>query len=172
VINVSSPNTPGLRLLQDEDRLRELLAALTAANRSRAAQPGRKRVPLLLKIAPDLDFWQIDAVLTVVAEFGLDGLIATNTTVERAGFFAGVQEKGGLSGRPLCHRSTEIIRYIVRTTGGRLPVIGVGGITDAASAGEKFDAGATLVQVYTGLIYHGPFFGRDIARALADRQCT
>ena len=170
VINVSSPNTPVLRQWQDESRLRELLGALTAANRSRSAQPGRKRVPLLLKIAPDLDFRQIDAVLTVIAEFQLDGVIATNTTIERPGFFAGVTEAGGLSGRPLRHRATAIIRYIVRTTGGRLPVIGVGGITDAASAGEKLDAGATLVQVYTGLIYHGPFFGRDIARALADRQ--
>jgi dihydroorotate dehydrogenase len=170
VINVSSPNTPGLRQLQDEGRLRELLGALTAANRSRAAQPGRKRVPLLLKIAPDLDYWQIDAVLTVIAEFRLDGVIATNTTVERPGYFAGIEQPGGLSGRPLRHRSTAIIRYIVRTTEGRLPVIGVGGIMDAASAGEKLDAGATLVQVYTGLIFHGPFFGRDIARALADRQ--
>jgi dihydroorotate dehydrogenase len=170
VINVSSPNTPGLRQLQEEGRLRELLAAVTAANRSRADQPGGRRVPLLLKIAPDLEFPQIDAVLTVIAEFALDGVIATNTTIARPGYFAGVNEAGGLSGRPLRHRSTEVIRYIVRTTGGRLPVIGVGGITDAASAGEKFDAGATLVQVYTGMIFRGPFFGRDVARALADRQ--
>ena len=172
VINVSSPNTPGLRRLQDEGRLRDLLGAITAANRSRSAQAGRKRVPLLLKIAPDLEFTQIDAVLNVVAEFALDGLIATNTTVARQGFFAGVNEAGGLSGAPLRHRATEVIRYIVQATGGRLPVIGVGGITDAASAGEKLDAGATLVQVYTGLIFNGPFFGRDMARALADRQRT
>ena len=162
-INVSSPNTPGLRELQDEARLRELLGALTAANRSRAAQPGRKRVPILLKIAPDLNFRQIDAVLTVVAEFQLDGLVATNTTIARPGPFAGVNQAGGLSGDPLRHRSTEVIRYIVEATRGRLPVIGVGGITDAAGAGEKLDAGATLVQLYTGMIYHGPFFGRDIA---------
>ncbi len=170
VLNVSSPNTPGLRELQDEARLRELLGAVTAANRSRAAQPGRERVPLLLKIAPDLDFRQVDAVLGVVDAFKLDGLIASNTTIGRPGAFAGVQEAGGLSGAPLRHRSTDLIRYIVRATQGRLPVIGVGGIMDAASAGEKLDAGATLVQVYTGLVYRGPFFAGEIARALADRQ--
>lgn len=170
VLNVSSPNTPGLRQLQEEARLRELLGAVTAVNRSRGTQPGRRRVPLLLKIAPDLDFPQIDAVLTAVAEFGLDGIIATNTTVARAGFFASVGEAGGLSGAPLRHRSTEVIRYLANATRGRLPIIGAGGIMDAESAGEKLDAGATLVQVYTGLIYHGPFFARDMARALSDHQ--
>jgi dihydroorotate dehydrogenase len=167
VLNVSSPNTPGLRQLQDESRLRELLGAVTAANRARA-----RRVPLLLKIAPDLTWPQIDAVLGVIAEFALDGIIATNTTLARPGFFAGVNEAGGLSGAPLRHRSTEIINYISRATAGRLPIIGVGGITDAASAGEKFDAGAALVQVYTGMIYRGPFFAAELARALADRQRT
>jgi dihydroorotate dehydrogenase len=170
VLNVSSPNTPGLRALQDEARLRELLAAITEANRSRAAQPGRVRVPILLKIAPDLEFRQVDAVLEVVDAFALDGIIAGNTTIGRPGWFAGVEQAGGLSGAPLRRRSTDILRYIVRATAGRLPVIGVGGITDAESAGEKLDAGARLVQVYTGLIYRGPFFARDVAWALADRQ--
>jgi dihydroorotate dehydrogenase len=170
VLNVSSPNTPGLRQLQDEPRLRELLAAITAANRSRAAQPARSRIPILLKIAPDLSFRQIDSVLGVVADYAIDGLIATNTTLERPGSLASAGQDGGLSGAPLARRATEIIRYIVLATGGRLPVIGVGGIMDAADAGEKFDAGATLVQVYTGMIYRGPFFARDIAWALADRQ--
>ncbi len=170
VLNVSSPNTPGLRQLQDETRLRELLGAVTAANRARAAQAGGRRVPLLLKIAPDLTFPQIDVVLTVIAEFGLDGIIATNTTLARPGWFARVNEAGGLSGAPLRRTSTDIINYISRATGGRLPIIGVGGITDAASAGEKIDAGATLVQVYTGMIYRGPFFARAVALALADRQ--
>ena len=169
-INVSSPNTPDLRKLQDDERLRELLAALTAANRDRAAQPGRTKKPLLLKIAPDLSFQQIDTVLENMAEYGLDGIIATNTTLERPGPFARVSEAGGLSGRPLNRRSTQIIRYIALATGGRLPIIGVGGITDAASAGEKLDAGATLVQFYTGMIYRGPFFACDVARALADWQ--
>ena len=169
-INVSSPNTPDLRKLQDEDRLRELLAALAAANRDRAAQHGKTKKPMLLKIAPDLSFRQIDAVLSAIAEFGFDGIIATNTTLERPGPFASVNEAGGLSGPPLRRHSTEIINYIARATGGRLPIIGVGGINDAESAGEKLDAGATLVQIYTGMIFRGPFFAHDLARALGDRQ--
>jgi len=170
VLNVSSPNTPDLRKLQDEERLRELLGAITAANAERAAGAGKVRVPVLLKIAPDLSYRQIDAVLTAIAEFGLDGVIATNTTLARPGFFAGVNEAGGLSGRPLRERSTQIIAYMARATGGRLPIIGVGGITDAASAGEKLDAGATLVQVYSGMIYRGPFFARELAHGLSERQ--
>ena len=167
VLNVSSPNTPNLRQLQDEARLRELLGAVTAANRARA-----RRVPVLLKIAPDLTWPQIDVVLGVVAEFALDGIIATNTTLARPGFFGSVNETGGLSGAPLRRRSTEIINYLARATGGRLPIIGVGGITDAESAGEKLDAGAVLVQVYTGMIYRGPFFAAQLDAALADRQRT
>jgi dihydroorotate dehydrogenase len=170
VLNVSSPNTPGLRELQDESRLRELLDAVTNANRERATKPGKARVPLLLKIAPDLTFAQIDAVLRVVDEFRLDGIIATNTTLARPGFFAGVNEHGGLSGAPLRRRSTEIINYIARTTEGRLPIIGVGGIMDVASAAEKLDAGATLVQIYTGMIFRGPFFAAEVARGLEDGQ--
>ncbi len=170
VLNVSSPNTPGLRQLQDESRLRELLAAVTAAGRARAALPGKARVPILLKIAPDMGFPQIDAVVGVVGDFGLDGIIATNTTLARTGAFAGVSEAGGLSGAPLCRRSTEVVRYIARATAGRVPVIGVGGITDVRGAAEKLDAGATLVQVYTGMIYRGPFFAAELARGLADRQ--
>jgi dihydroorotate dehydrogenase len=169
VLNVSSPNTPGLRQLQDESRLRELLGAVAGANREREAKEGR-RVPLLLKIAPDLTFPQVDAVLGVVAEFGLDGLIATNTTLARPGTFADVNQAGGLSGAPLRRRSTEIIGYVSRATHGRLPVIGVGGITDLAAAAEKLDAGATLVQVYSGMIYRGPFFAAELARGLAERQ--
>jgi dihydroorotate dehydrogenase len=170
VLNVSSPNTPGLRQLQDESRLRELLSAVTGANQKRASQAGSRRVPILLKIAPDLGFPEIDAVLGVVADYRLDGLIATNTTLGRPGPFASVTEAGGLSGAPLRGRSTEIIGYVSRATEGRLPIIGVGGITDPASAAEKLDAGATLVQVYTGMIYRGPFFARDLARGVADRQ--
>ena len=170
VLNVSSPNTPGLRQLQDEARLRELLAAVTAANRERATARSGKRLPILLKIAPDLTFRQIDAVLGVIAEYGLDGIIATNTTLARPGVFASVKESGGLSGAPLRQRSTQIIAYIARATEGRLPIIGVGGITTTEGAGEKLDAGATLVQVYTGLVYRGPFFARALALALRDRQ--
>ena len=170
VLNVSSPNTPGLRQLQDESRLRELLGGVTKANRERTVRMGKARVPVLLKIAPDLTFPQIDAVLGVIAEFGLDGVIATNTTLTRPGPFAAVNQTGGLSGAPLRRRSTEVINYLSRATGGRLPIIGSGGIMDAASAGEKLDAGATLVQLYTGLIYRGPFFAAAVARALAERQ--
>lgn len=166
VVNVSSPNTPGLRALQDEKPLRELLGALSAANRARGA--GKR--PLLLKIAPDLSWPQIDAALGVIAEFGLDGIIATNTTLARPGSFADVGQAGGLSGAPLLRKSTQIVSYISKATGGKLPIIAAGGITDAAGAGEKLDAGATLVQVYSGLIYKGPFFAAELARACGERQ--
>jgi dihydroorotate dehydrogenase len=169
VLNVSSPNTPNLRQLQDEARLRELLAAVTGANGQRHAA-GKRRVPVLLKIAPDLTWPQIDAVLSVIFEYGLDGIIATNTTLARPGFFASVSEAGGLSGAPLRQRSTDIVNYISRATSGRLPIVGVGGITDAASAAEKLDAGATLVQVYTAMVFRGPFLAAEIASGLADRR--
>ena len=170
VLNVSSPNTPNLRQLQDEPRLRELLAAITNANRARTSERGKPRVPILLKIAPDLTWSQIDTVLTVIADYGLDGIIATNTTLARPGYFASVNESGGLSGAPLARRSTEIVGYISKATNRKLPIIGVGGIVDAQSAAEKLDAGATLVQIYTGMIYRGPFFAAEIARALLERQ--
>ncbi|ACB75772.1 quinone-dependent dihydroorotate dehydrogenase [Opitutus terrae] len=164
-LNVSSPNTPGLRQLQDEARVRELLGAISAANRARP-----RPVPLLLKIAPDLTFPQIDAVLAALMEFRFDGIIATNTTLARPGPFAAANQAGGLSGRPLRRRSTEIINYIARATAGKLPIIGVGGIEDGASAAEKLDAGATLLQIYTGMIYRGPWLAAALARAVVDRQ--
>jgi dihydroorotate dehydrogenase len=169
VVNVSSPNTPGLRELQDAAWLKPLLMALVDENRARVAA-GKMRRPLLLKIAPDLSFPQIDAALGVIDDLKLDGIIATNTTLARPGSLATVNEAGGLSGLPVQRRSTQIINYIARTTNGRLPIIGVGGIMDEASAGEKLDAGATLVQLYTGLIYRGPFFAAEVARALAQKQ--
>jgi dihydroorotate dehydrogenase len=165
-INISSPNTPDLRRLQEEDRLRELLGALQAENRAR----GSRARPILLKIAPDLSFPQIDAVLQAVTDHELAGVIATNTTIGRPGRFAEIQETGGLSGRPLRRRSTEIINYIVRATAGRLPVIGVGGIEDVTSAAEKLDAGAALVQVYTGMVFAGPGLPSKLAHALAARD--
>lgn len=168
-VNVSSPNTPGLRELQDASWLKPLLAALVDENKARVAA-GKPHRPLLLKIAPDLTFPQIDAALGVIAELGLDGIIATNTTLARPGAFESVNEAGGLSGVPLRHRATKIINYISRATNGRLPIIGVGGISDEVTAGEKLDAGATLVQVYTGMIYRGPFFAAELARALSIRQ--
>ncbi|OIR09300.1 dihydroorotate dehydrogenase (quinone) [mine drainage metagenome] len=170
VLNVSSPNTPDLRRLQDEDRLRELLGAVTAANRARTLNDVKARVPILLKIAPDLTWPQVDSVLQVIADHGLDGIVATNTTLARPGPFASAGQAGGLSGAPLRRRSTEFVSYIARATGGRLPIIGVGGVSDGEGAGEKLDAGASLVQVYSGLIYRGPFFARDLARAVCDRD--
>lgn len=168
-VNVSSPNTPDLRKLQDRDRLLELLGALQHANAEREGRTPGARRPILLKIAPDLTFPQIDDILRILQDLRLDGIIATNTTLARPGFFSSVNEAGGLSGAPLARRSTQIIQYISRATEGRLPIIGVGGITDAASAGEKLDAGATLVQFYSGWIYRGPFFAREMAYALARR---
>jgi len=165
-INVSSPNTPDLRKLQDEERLRELLAALQAANHAR----GDGARPILLKIAPDLSYPQVDSALQAVTDYGLAGVIATNTTIARPGPFAQVNEAGGLSGRPVRARSTAIVNYIARATAGRLPIIGVGGIDDPDSAAEKLDAGAALVQVYTGMVFAGPGLGRDLARALAARD--
>lgn len=169
VVNVSSPNTPGLRELQDASWLQPLLAALVHENQARTVA-GRPRRPLLLKIAPDLSFPQVDAALQVIADLKLDGIIATNTTLARPGALATVNQAGGLSGAPVRRRSTEIINYIARATDGRLPIIGVGGIMDEEAAGEKLDAGATLVQLYTGLIYRGPLFAAEVARALAMRQ--
>lgn len=167
VINVSSPNTPDLRKLQETARLRELLSALAEANGPELAGHGRTRCPLLVKIAPDLTFREIDGVLGIIDELKLDGIIATNTTLDRPGPFANVDETGGLSGAPLARMATRVVRYISRATDGRLPIIGVGGVTDGVSAAEKIDAGATLVQVYSGMIYRGPSLPVEMARAVA-----
>lgn len=168
-INVSSPNTPDLRRLQEESLLVNLLRELKDANEARAVQAGRARIPMLVKIAPDLTFRQIDAVLATVLDLEYDGIVATNTTLGRPEGWRHPKEEGGLSGRPLQALSTRIIRYISQRTGGRLPIIGVGGIHDAESVGEKIDAGASLVQIYTGLVYHGPAFPVEVARAARGR---
>lgn len=161
-INVSSPNTPGLRQLQVRTALEELLAAVVAVRDSLTP-----RVPLLVKIAPDLTEGEIDDLLSVVVARGVDGVIATNTTVRREGVpenAAGLP--GGLSGLPLKARATEVIRYIAGRTGGQLPIIGVGGIASADDALEKLRAGASLVQVYTGLVYVGPGLVHQINKGL------
>lgn len=167
VVNVSSPNTPDLRKLQETARLRELLGALVEANGPDLAGHGRQRCPLLVKIAPDLAFREIDGVLGIIDELKIDGIIATNTTLARPGPFAEVSEAGGLSGAPLARMATKVIRYIAQATEGRLPIVGVGGVTDGISAAEKIDAGATLVQVYSGMIYRGPSLPVEMARAVA-----
>ena len=159
VLNVSSPNTPGLRQLQERAALHELLGTIQGRNSA-----GR---PLLLKIAPDLDWAAIEDILGLVEEHRLAGIIATNTTIDHASVPPKRQQQGGLSGWPLQARSTEVVRFLTART--KLPVIAVGGVFDAASAQAKFDAGAALVQLYTGFIYEGPALVKKICAALAAR---
>lgn len=167
-INVSSPNTLQIRRLQARDYLDELLSRV--ARRRDALSP---RKPVLVKIAPDLSEAEIDDVLAAIDLAGIDGVIATNTTLGRGGLPDHCRElKGGLSGAPLRVRATEVIRYVARRTQGRLPIIGVGGIMDAAGAIEKLEAGATLIQLYTGLVYAGPSLVKDINRALTQAVLT
>jgi dihydroorotate dehydrogenase len=168
VVNVSSPNTPGLRDLQAVEHLRPLLEAVRAA--ADAATP--RRVPLLVKIAPDLDDADVDAVADLALDLGLDGIIATNTTISRDGLTSKNAEEagaGGLSGAPLKRRSLEVLRRLRERTGDRLVLISVGGIETADEAWERIQAGATLVQAYTGLIYGGPSWPRRINRGLSAR---
>ncbi|MBA0050826.1 quinone-dependent dihydroorotate dehydrogenase [Streptomyces sp. AJS327] len=171
VVNVSSPNTPGLRDLQSVGRLRPLLTAVREA--ARRADPAR-RVPLLVKIAPDLADEDVDAVADLALDLGLDGVIATNTTIARDGLGLTsdptlTAESGGLSGAPLAERSLEVLRRLHARTGGRITLIGVGGITTAEDAWRRILAGATLVQGYSALIYEGPFWSRALHKGLAAR---
>jgi dihydroorotate dehydrogenase len=161
-LNISSPNTMNLRQLQARETITSLLKDVVAV---RNALPIKK--PLLVKIAPDLNEAELDDVLDAIAMAGIDGVIATNTTIGREGLPSYAQSlKGGLSGAPLTTRSTEVIRYIAKHTLGKLPIIGVGGIMSPRDAIEKINAGATLVQVYTGMIYRGPAFIRQINKAM------
>ena len=167
-VNFSSPNTPGLRELQSADALRALLVPLFAEERVLAAKHG-KRTPIAVKIAPDLDDSQLAAMAGVFNEVKVDAVIATNTTIARDAV-AGqphAQETGGLSGAPVRVASTEIIRKLRGLLAPSIPIIGVGGILSAADALEKIEAGAKMVQVYTGFIYRGPRLVRDCVEALA-----
>ena len=178
-VNVSSPNTPGLRALQDRSALGELLGALRAetvalgATSTGPRRPVGTPVPLLVKIAPDLTDAAAAEVLEVCAAHDVAGVIVANTTIGRPGVRpsdeAGAGEAGGLSGAPLAYRARELVRFVVRETGGKLPVIGVGGILAAADSTALLDVGAELVQVYTGLIYNGPGLIRAINRAVTQR---
>ena len=159
-VNVSSPNTPGLRALQDRGRLGALLQALLA--QARALAGGAAVKPLLVKVAPDLTDAALGELLDVCLGLGVAGIIATNTTIERPG--VSTPEPGGLSGRPLAPRALEVVRFVVKESG--LPVIGVGGITEPDDAVRMLAAGASLVQLYTGLIYRGPALIRRTVRAL------
>lgn len=173
VVNVSSPNTPGLRQLQDAAPLRELLRALRTRAGELAAARGGAAKPILLKIAPDLSDPQVEEAAGIAVEEGMAGLIATNTTVSREGLrTAGVDGlgAGGISGAPVHRRAVEVVAHAHRTTGGRLPIVGVGGIFGPDDAWAMIRAGASLVQVWTGFIYQGPTIARDINRGLLQRM--
>ncbi len=172
-VNISSPNTPGLRELQGGRYLENLLVTLMEQRAALGAGLDRSLPPLFVKIAPDLEWDDIDDILSAAQGAGVAGLIATNTTLSRAGVDPRWQaETGGLSGRPLEERSTAVIQYMVRQTGGSLPVIGVGGVSSAADARAKLDAGASLVQLYTGLVYAGPALPGQIVRGLSATQAS
>jgi len=166
VVNVSSPNTPGLRELQDKAPLMAILKSLNQLNKDL----GNPK-PLLLKIAPDLTNSQLDDIIDIVCETSIQGIVATNTTIDRSGLTTSKQEveqlgAGGLSGLPLKKRATEVIRYIHQKSNQTIPIIAAGGIFTAADAKEKLDAGASLVQVYTGFIYEGPAITKNICKVL------
>lgn len=166
VVNVSSPNTPGLRDLQAPGEARRLLSALDAARRAHAAAGGR-RVPLLVKVAPDLDDAQLQALAEACLEAGADGFVATNTTLTRPGLDPREAAlPGGLSGRPLRPLATRVTARLYLATGGRVPIVGVGGILDPEDAYERIRAGATLLEVYTALVYRGPGVVRHLLEGL------
>jgi dihydroorotate dehydrogenase len=170
VVNVSSPNTPGLRALQEKESLRKILSHLQTINRQHA-QPK----PLLLKIAPDLTREQVDDVIVLAMDIQLDGLVAANTTISREGLQTSQQQlaaigAGGLSGKPLTKTATELMSYIHQQTGGKIALMASGGIFTGADAAEKLDAGADLVQVWTGFIYEGPAIVKSICAALFQRR--
>ncbi len=166
VVNVSSPNTPNLRELQDKEPLMNLLNTLQELNNKKPQQK-----PILLKIAPDLTNEQLLDIIEIVKETKIAGVIATNTTISREGLHSeNKNETGGLSGKPLKNRATEVIRFLSEKSGKAFPIIGVGGITSPEDALEKLDAGASLVQIYTGFIYEGPGLIKAINKAILKRE--
>jgi dihydroorotate dehydrogenase len=175
VVNVSSPNTPNLRMLQEGSALDEILVALDDVNKRIALQERQLPKAILIKVAPDLDWKALDVMLQVAMTRGAAGIVATNTTVERPANpdpsgYSVYQETGGLSGLPLRERSTTMIRHIYRQTRGRLPVVGVGGIFTVDDAWEKVLSGATLLQAYTGLVFEGPGLAKSIVHGLKERM--
>lgn len=167
VVNISSPNTPHLRQLQNAEELNHLLGLLKS-KQMELADEHAKYTPLALKIAPDLEPPQIESIAALLMRHQIDGIIATNTTLSRAGVEAlpHASETGGLSGAPLTKRATAVVRHLHGVLQGAIPIIATGGIMCAADAKEKIDAGASLVQIYSGLIYRGPHLVREVARAL------
>lgn len=176
VVNVSSPNTPNLRQLQDKSALDEILGALQEVqSSSHSTSAARPRKPVIVKVAPDLSFEALDEILTLTGPRQVAGIVATNTTITRPETPSPqlrriYGEAGGLSGRPLRARSTEVVRHLYRQTRGTLPIIGVGGIFNAGDAWEKITAGASLIQIYTGLVYEGPGLARAIVKGLLERM--
>lgn len=169
VVNVSCPNISNLHKLQDKDSLMQILNSVLAERAKKSVVK-----PVLLKISPDLNFNQIDEVIDILLETKVDGVVATNTTTGRYNLNEPEEKvaqigNGGMSGLPLRDRSTEVIRYISQKTGGKIPIIGVGGILSAQDALDKIDAGATLVQIYSGFIYEGPILVKKINKALLTR---
>jgi dihydroorotate dehydrogenase len=167
VVNVSSPNTPGLRELQDKEPLTALLRAVVKRN---VGHPGKR--PVFLKIAPDLTDGQLDDIVDIVLSEGVDGVVATNTTISREGLATDSESvsamgPGGVSGAPVRARSTEVIRHLAAKSQGQFPIIGVGGIDSVEAAHEKLDAGASLVQVYSGMIYQGPGLPSRLVQGMA-----
>ena len=172
-VNISSPNTRNLRSLQSDEALDALLAAL-AARRDALAQTLGRRVPMFLKIAPDLDDAQITLIAATLQRHGMDGVIATNTTLARDAVqgLAHADEAGGLSGSPVFEASNRVIGALRRALGAGFPIIGVGGVMSGADARAKIDAGADLVQIYTGLIYRGPGLVPEAALAIKSRRAA
>lgn len=166
VVNVSSPNTPNLRALQDKEPLTQLLQTLQNKNIAKVSPK-----PILLKIAPDLTDEQLLDIIDIMAETKIAGLIATNTTLSREGLLSEAKgETGGLSGKPLKNRSTEVIRFLTEKSNRAFPIIGVGGIHSAEDAMEKLEAGASLIQLYTGFIYEGPALVKAINKAILKQK--
>jgi len=170
VVNVSSPNTPGLRELQEKEPLKKILSHLQNLNKGFA-----KQKPILLKIAPDLTKTQIDDVIDLAQEINLDGLVVANTSIDRTNLTTSAQQldamgAGGLSGLPIKNRATELVKYISQKTNGNILIIASGGIFTGADAAEKIDAGAALVQVWTGFVYEGPAIVKNICKYLANRK--
>ena len=173
VVNVSSPNTPGLRELQEKAPLTALLKALKAENAVLATKYAQKPKPFLLKIAPDLTEHQLLDIIAIIQETQIDGVIATNTTISREGLLSEeslVNETGGLSGVPVRKRSTEVIRFLSEKSNKAFPIVGVGGIHSAEDALDKIEAGATLVQLWTGFVYEGPALVKKINKAILARR--
>lgn len=170
VVNVSSPNTPNLRDLQDKKPLTKILMTLQELNNNKP-----KRKPILLKIAPDLTDTQLDDIVDIFFDTKIDGIIATNTTISREGLNTSKEEvenigNGGLSGKPVQARSTEVIRYPAKKSKDQMPIIGVGGIDSPKAAQEKLDAGATLIQVYSSMVYYGPTLPKDNNKSLISKN--